>query len=312
MAAKKMRDVVKRWESNPIITVDDIPFPCNTVFNAAAVKLDDQYVLLLRVEDMRGHSVLALACSQDGYNFVIQDEPVMVPSTEGDFALYEHKGIEDPRITRLEGEYYIMYTAASAYGARLALAKTTDFRSFERIALISEPDNKDGALFPRKINGRYARLDRPMVGDMGNIWISYSNDLVHWGDSCVVKSVRNDCWDSWRVGASAPPIETEFGWLEIYHGVKATAGGPIYRLGAAMLDIDEPCKVLCRSAIPILAPREYYERVGDVNNVVFCCGAIMADDGQIRIYYGAADTCICVGHVRLEELMQFCAIGEEH
>jgi beta-1,4-mannooligosaccharide/beta-1,4-mannosyl-N-acetylglucosamine phosphorylase len=312
MSERGSHDVVKRYEGNPILTISDIPFPCNTVFNAAAAKLNDEYILLLRVEDLRGRSVLALAHSADGYNFTVHDEPVMVPSEKGEFAAYEHKGIEDCRITRLEDTYYIIYTAASDYGARLALAKTEDFRSFERIALISEPDNKDGALFPRKIKGRYARLDRPMAGDTGNIWLSYSDDLVHWGSSCVVMAVRGDCWDSWRVGASAPPIETEFGWLEIYHGVKMTSGGPIYRLGAATLDFNEPCKVLCRSAIPILSPREYYERIGDVNNVVFSCGAIMEPDGEIKIYYGAADTSICVGTVPFEGLMQFCTIGEDH
>lgn len=310
MSKRIFRDVVKRWEGNPILTADDMPFPCNTVFNAGAVKLGNEYILLLRVEDMRGHSVLALACSDDGYHFTVHDTPVMVPSQDGEFALYEHKGIEDPRITKLEDTYYIIYTAASDFGARLALAKTEDFRSFQRVALISEPDNKDGALFPRKIDGRYVRLDRPMVGGAGHIWISYSDDLVNWGGSRVVMPVRGDCWDSWRVGASVPPIETEYGWLAIYHGVKETSHGPIYRLGAAMLDRDDPTKVLCRSAIPILAPRENYERTGDIPNVVYSTGAIMEDDGTIIIYYSGADTCICVGTVRLEELMQFCTIGE--
>ncbi len=304
-------DVVNRWEGNPIISAEDIPFPCNTVFNAGAVKVGEEYILLLRVEDLRGHSVLALACSEDGYHFTIHDEPVMVPSQEGQFAIYERKGIEDPRITKIEDTYYIIYTAVSDLGARLALAKTEDFRSFERIALISEPENKDGALFPQKIGGQYVRLDRPMVGSTGNIWISYSDDLVSWRDSRVLMTVRGDCWDSWRIGASVPPIETKYGWLVIYHGVKETSHGPIYRLGAAMLDKDDPTKILCRSAIPILAPREGYERTGDIPNVVYSTGAIMEDDGTLKIYYSGADTCICVGTVRLEELMRFCAIGEE-
>ena len=302
-------DVVDRWEGNPTLTAEDIPFPCNTVFNAGAVKLDGEYILLLRVEDLQGHSVLALACSEDGYHFTVHPEPVMVPATEGIFATYEHKGIEDPRVTLLEGTYYIVYTAVSDYGARLALAKTKDFRTFERVALISEPENKDGTLFPRKIGGRYVRLDRPVVGNTGIMWISYSNDLIHWGDSRVLMGVRGDCWDSWRIGACAPPIETEYGWLEIYHGVKETSHGPIYRLGAAMLDIDDPTKVLCRSAIPILSPREEYERTGDIPNVVYSTGAILEDDGTLKIYYGGADTCICIGTVKLANLMQFCSIG---
>jgi predicted GH43/DUF377 family glycosyl hydrolase len=310
MAPGVGRDVVRRWEGNPLLSADDIPFPCNTVFNAASVKVDGEYLLLLRVEDLQGHSVFALARSDNGTDFTVEPEPVMTPSTgQDDFAIYEHKGVEDPRITLLEGTYYIVYTAASDYGPRLALARTEDFRSFERIALISEPENKDGALFPRKVQGTYARLDRPMVGGLGNIWISYSDDLVNWGHSRVLMPVRGDCWDSWRVGASAQPIETRFGWLLIYHGVKSTSSGPIYRLGAAMLDADDPARVLCRSSIPVLTPREYYERVGDVPNVVFSCGAIMEDDEQIRIYYGAADTYICMGTVPLGDLMKFCAIG---
>lgn len=310
MKSRFRNDVVHRWEGNPAISAEDIPFPCNTVFNAAAVKVDGQYILLLRVEDLRGHSVLALAKSDDGLHFTIHDEPVMTPATEGPFAKYERKGIEDPRITFLEGSYYVVYTAVSEFGPRLGLAKTDDFHNFERIALISEPDNKDAALFSRKIAGRYARLDRPMTGTSGNIWISYSDDLVNWGDSQVVMPIRSDCWDSWRVGASAPPIETEYGWLEIYHGVKHTFSGALYRLGAAMLDKDDPTKVLCRSAIPILSPREQYERMGDIPNVVYSCGAILEDDNQIKIYYSGADTCVCIGTVKLEELMEFCVIGE--
>lgn len=304
-------DVVQRYSHNPIITPKDIPFPCNTVFNAAAAKVNGEYILLLRVEDLHGKSVFALARGSDGYDFAVDPEPIMTPSDVEPFATYERRGVEDPRITLLEGRYYIMYTAASDLGPRLALAVTDDFKTIERIGLISEPDNKDGVLFPRKINGRYARLDRPMAGDMGNIWISYSQDLLHWGDSEVVMTVMGDCWDSWRIGASAQPIETPYGWLEIYHGVKRNAAGMIYRLGAAQLDLDNPAKVLCRSAIPILSPREYYERVGDVPNVVFSTGAILEDDGEtLRIFYGAADTCICEGSVRLDELMQFCTIGD--
>ena len=314
MKYKFGRDVVRRWEGNPILTADDIPFPCNTVFNAAATQLGADTILLLRVEDLRGHSVFALARSPDGYHFTVEDKPVMTPSTEGEFAVYEARGVEDPRITRFEEDdtYYIVYTAVSDYGPRLALARTKDFKQIERVALMSEPENKDGALFPRKINGRYARLDRPMVGDMGNIWISYSDDLQYWGDSRVVMPVRGDCWDSWRVGASAQPLDTRLGWVEIYHGVKSTSGGPIYRLGAAVLAPDDPSEVLCRSSIPILTPREMYERIGDINNVVFSCGAILEEGDVIRIYYGAADTSICVGTVHLDELMQFCSIADRH
>lgn len=303
------RDVVERWYKNPIITLENVPFPCNTVFNAGATKFGDEYILLMRVEDLAGRSVLALARSDDGYHFSVDPVPAMEPSKEEPYRSYERRGIEDPRITYLEGTYYIMYTAYSRYGARLALAKTSDFKNFERIGLISQPENKDGCLFPRKINGRYVRLDRPFGGGTGNMWVSYSDDLLHWGDSEVVMTTRAGFWDSDRIGACAPPIETEHGWLEIYHGVKNTAAGPLYRMGAVLLDLENPAKVLCRSAVPILTPREYYERVGDVGNVVFSCGAILEDEGRLRIYYGAADTCICLGFANVGDLIDRCRLG---
>ncbi|MHC4501414.1 MAG: glycoside hydrolase family 130 protein [Planctomycetota bacterium] len=310
---KKYRyDVIQRFEGNPLLTIEDIPFPCNTVFNAACAKYKGEYILLLRVEDLTGRSVFALARSRDGYDFEVEPEPVMAPSEEeGSFEEYERKGVEDPRITKIGDIYYIMYTAVSPYGPLLALAKTTDFKTFERIALVSEPENKDGILFPEKINGLYARLDRPVSAGEGNIWVSYSDDLIMWGNSRCVMTIRGDHWDSWRVGASCQPIKIEDGWLIIYHGVKAASSGPIYRLGAAVLDQKDPSRVLCRTAIPILSPREYYERVGDVNNVVFSCGAILEDDGkELKIYYGASDTSICLGTANVNELMQFCSIGE--
>ncbi len=217
MAKKFKYDVIHRWEGNPLITIDDIPFPCNTVFNAACAKYKGQYILLLRIEDLTGRSIFALARSNDGYHFEIEPEPAMTPCTEeGCFKEYEKKGIEDPRITEIDGVFYIMYTAASPYGSLLALAKTTDFKNFERIALVSEPENKDGVLFPEKINGQYARLDRPVAGGIANIWISYSDDLITWGNSRCVMTIRDDHWDSWRIGASTQPIEIEDGWLIIY------------------------------------------------------------------------------------------------
>lgn len=301
------RDVIHRWEGNPIITLEDIPFRCNTVFNAGAVMLGDEFILLLRVEDLLGRSVFALARGRDGYHFTVEDEPVLMPERDEEpFRTYEARGIEDPRITEIDGKFYVMYTAVSRFGARLALAETTDFHEWKRIGLVSEPENKDGVLFPTKIGGRYVRLDRPVGNGTANVWISYSTDLVHWGDSRVVFTTRAGLWDTDRVGASAPPMATEHGWLEIYHGVKNMSAGPVYRLGAVLLDLEDPSKVIGRSAIPILVPREYYERVGDVGNVVFSCGSILGPDGEVIVYYGASDTCICAGTANLDELIQRC------
>ena len=305
ISRRRRPDLLHRWEGNPILTADDVPFRCNTVFNGSPVKIGDEYLLLLRVEGQRGYSFFALARSDDGYHFEVDPAPVLLPEKEGPFAKYESRGLEDPRITYLEGNYYIVYTAASDFGARIAIAKTEDFLSYERIALISEPGNKDGVLFPEKINGKYARLDRPLgERDYGCIWVSYSDDLIHWGGHEVVLEPRPGYWGADRIGASVPPIKTEKGWLEIYHGFKMVSSGPIYRMGTVLLDLENPAKVIARGEEAILSPREKYERIGDVNNVVFACGAIVEPDNEVKIYYGGADTCLCVATVSIDELIE--------
>lgn len=302
---EKKRDIFHRYEGNPILTLSGMPFRCNTVFNGTPAKLDDEYILLLRVEGLQGYSVFALARSTNGFDFTVDKEPVLFPASDDVFGPYEAYGIEDPRATYLEGTFYIMYSAFSRYGVRIALAKTDDFLHFERIALVSEPGNKDGVLFPQKIRGRYARLDRPFGLGIGSIWISYSKDLRSWGDSKVVLTPRNGFWDSYRVGASVPPILTEHGWLEIYHGTKMSSSGPIYRAGTVLLDSEDPSKVIARSSIPLLSPRTDYERIGDIPNVVFASGAIFENDGQVKLYYGAADTSICVATAQLEDIIWY-------
>jgi len=299
------RDLLHRYEGNPIIELEDIPFKCNTVFNTAAVKFNGQYLLLLRVENLQGRSVFVLAHSRDGYEFDVDDFPVMWPVESGPMAVYETHGIEDPRITLLDGVYYIMYTAYGDLGPAVAIATTTDFQTFERHGLVGMPPSKNCALFPKKVGGRFCRFDRPPAAG-GSIWISYSEDLKYWGDHKVVMAPRGGHWDCTRIGAGAPPIETERGWLEIYHGVKDTSAGPIYRLGAVLLDHEDPSIVLGRTLIPVLSPREFYERVGDIGNVVFSCGLIVEDDRTIKVYYGAADTVICVATASIVELMDSC------
>ena len=229
------RDLLHRWEGNPAITVDDLPFRSNTVFNGTPIKTEDGVYLLLRIEGQYGYSFFALARSRDGLHFEIDSKPVMLPAKKGPFAQYETKGIEDPRVTVIDGACYVMYTAVGECGSRIAIAKTTDYVNYERIALVSEPGNKDGILFPKKIKGRYARLDRPIGQGRGSMWVSYSPDLINWGDSNVVITPRAGYWDDFRIGASVTPIETEEGWLEIYHGVKMTSSGPIYRTGVVVL-----------------------------------------------------------------------------
>ncbi|MHC4387090.1 MAG: glycoside hydrolase family 130 protein [Planctomycetota bacterium] len=300
------RDLLHRWERNPAISLEDVPYKCNTVFNGTPVKVGDDYLLLLRVEGQQGYSFFCLARSTDGFHFHVDDRPCMLPAEEGSFKVWEENGIEDPRLTVVDGRHYIMYTAVSRYGHRIALARSDDFETFERIGLVSAPGNKDGVLFPEKINGTYARLDRPIGNNVGCIWISYSPDLLNWGRSELVIRPRPRYWDSFRIGASVPPIRTDRGWLEIYHGLKTTSTGPIYRVGTVMLDLHNPAEVIGRCLGPVLSPRDEYERIGDIGNVVFASGALVEPDGEVKVYYGAADTSICVATAHIEELIESC------
>jgi len=307
---------LKRYEGNPVLMARDFPRPVNSVFNAGAAKHGDEYVLLNRVEDLEGLSCLWVARSQDGLHFTPDPQPAMVRATEGHYATYEEYGIEDPRITRIDGVYYITYTCYSRYAPCVGLARTSDFRAFERMGIITLPQNKDVVLFPEKVGGRYARLDRPsiVVGKCdvgGDIWISYSPDLLHWGDPRPVMQPRKGRWDNKKIGAGAPPIKTEQGWLEIYHGVRETGSGVLYRLGAVLLDLEDPSRVIGRAAEPVLSPAATEDFLGDVMNVVFTCGAILEDDGEIKIYYGAADQVMCLATAPVDEVIALCLRGKE-
>ncbi len=302
---KLQRNVVRRWQKNPIIRLGDLPFHAADIHNAGAVLHKGRYILLITIENLQGYCSIYRAHSDDGRHFEIEKEPVLSPAEEGPFAQYETEGVRDARITLFDGVYYIVYLAQSEHGFRLALAQTEDFASIERVALISEPDTKNAALFPRKIGGRYARLERPREG--GNIWISYSEDLLNWGDWDVVMTPRGGYWDHDRIGLSVPPILTPCGWLIFYYGVKNTPGGPLFRLGVAFLNEEDPVEVVGRSNIPLLAPSETYERIGDVQNLVFSCGAVTnTKTGKVELYYGASDSCICLGTVSFDTLERIC------
>ncbi len=299
----------KRYEKNPILKREDIPYPCNTVFNAAAVKFNGKYILLLRVEDLSGHSHLTLAYSDDGYRFEVENKPWIVPAKTGPFEIYERYGIEDPRITPIDGKFYITYTAFGPYGPRVGIGVTEDFEHFERIALVTEVDNKDAVLFPEKINGRYVMIDRPggFGGARGDIWIQFSPDLIHWGEAQVLLAPEPG-WAPSKLGISTPPIKTEEGWLLLYHGVRPTGAGRLYRIGALLLDLHQPQKVRDYTHHFIFGPEESYERTGDVPNVVFPCGAIPEKDGTLKVYYGAADTYIALAEAKIDDLIAACRL----
>ena len=285
-----------RHAGNPILQASDWPYPVHTVFNPGATLLPDGTTLLLcRVEDRRGISHLCAVRSANGIDgWVIDVKPTMWPEPE-QFP-EELWGIEDPRITYVEElkKFAVAYTAFSKGGPGVALALTQDFRTFERCGLVMQPDDKDAALLPRRIKGNFALIHRPMTDTGAHIWISYSPDLRNWGShKLILQARRGGWWDANKVGLSPPLIETPRGWLMLYHGVRHTASGALYRLGLALFALDEPERCLLRGDSWIFGPEAPYEREGDVGNVAFPCGYTVAADGDtIRIYYGAADTCI--------------------
>jgi predicted GH43/DUF377 family glycosyl hydrolase len=299
-----------RSEANPILTAAQWPYPVNSVFNTGAVVLGSGETLLLaRVEDMRGMSHLCAARSQDGVTgWQVDPDPTFVPDPENHPE--EVWGVEDPRLTWIEerGEYAVVYTCYSVGGPGVGVAMTADFRSFSRIGMVLPPDDKDAALFPRRFGGRYALIHRPSAaGRAAHMWLSYSPDLKHWGDTRILMEARRGgWWDAGKIGLAAPPILTPQGWLTLYHGVRTTAAGALYRVGAAVLDAEDPCTVLLRGDEWIMGPDRPYERLGDVPDVVFPCGAVLADDGDtVRLYYGAADTCICLATASLGQLLDW-------
>jgi len=305
MSTKIRHNIMHRWEGNPILTLRDIPPRASDLYNAGCMKHEGTYYLALTVEHLQGDCAIYCARSDDGRHFTVDEEPMLSASDEDADPEYESHGVRDARMTRFGDTVYMIYLAQSPHGVRLALAGSHECGTTQRVGIISEPDTKTGALFPEKINGMYARLERPREG--GNIWVSFSEDLIHWGGWEAVMTPRHGYWDYDRLGAGAPPILTEHGWLLFYHGVRGLPGGDVFRLGAAFLDRDDPTNVIGRSNIPILSPRERYERLGDVPNIVYCCGALLSDDGEtVEVYYGAADSCLCLGTVALEQLLTAC------
>ncbi len=236
--------------------------------------------------------------------YVVSDSPAMMPET-----LYETYGIEDPRITFIEGAFYINYSAISPAGVLTALARTCDFREFERLGNIFAPDNKDIAIFPEKIGGRYYAFHRPSTKHLGtpSIWLASSENLLDWGRHELVLSPRAGMWDSERVGCGAAPLKTDSGWLELYH---ASDHNTRYCTGAILLDLDKPWKVIARSKNPFLYPEAPYETQGFLPNVIFHSGLVDNADGTLTIYYGAADECVCAATVSIKDIIDNHLIPE--
>lgn len=302
-------ELLRRWEGNPILTQADWPYTVNSVFNPGAIRIQGtgEVLLLVRVEDRRGLSHLSAARSADGVSeWKVDPEPALVPR------LPEHPeelwGVEDPRIVWVPemGAYAVTYTAFSRGGPGVSLALTKDFRTFDRYGMVMPPEDKDAALFPRRFGGHWAMIHRPVpASGSAHMWISFSPDLRHWGSHKVLMPAREGgWWDARKIGLSTPPIETSAGWLVIYHGVKLTAAGCLYRLGLAVLNLEDPTKVVYRGDEWIFGPSADYERTGDVMDVVFPCGAVVDPDGDtLKVYYGGGDTTVNLATASIRDLL---------
>lgn len=306
------RELFRRFAGNPIITPAHIPRMVNAVFNPGATVVGGQTLLLLRVEHRTGLSSLAVATSEDGLTGWRVDRVRCLDPLEGYFP--EHWGIEDPRITKVGDDYLVVYVGYSRAGPLVCLAQTRDFVTWERRGVLQPPEDKDAALFPERFGERWALLHRPVPSGSGfgaHIWISFSPDLRHWGDSQVLIAARQGgWWDANKVGLGPPPLLTRDGWLICYHGVRTTASGSLYRLGLALVDRDDPTKLVARGNEWVFGPKEPYESYGDVGGVVFPCGWVLRDDGDtLHLYYGGADSVVCVAEASLSRLLSHL---EEH
>jgi len=289
--------IFEEYPKNPILSPEEWPYPAVAVFNPGTVELNGEVFLLVRVEDFRGFSHLTIARSKDGISkWEIDKHPTLIPDPNFEEEMW---GLEDPRIVFLKDreEYAITYTSFSAGGPVISIILTKDFKNFTRHGTLVPPEDKDGALFPVTFNGRYALIHRPIIRGDAHIWISFSPDLEHWGEHHVLLPVRPGLWDCHRVGLGPPPIETEEGWLIIYHGVRQTASGALYRVGLALLDLENPIKVIKRSEEWVVGPSKE-------SGIIFPNGVVLKED-TLYLYYGINDLTVGLSFASKRKLLDY-------
>ncbi len=314
---------MKRHPNNPILTRLDIPgippdlVDVTSVFNPGAIKFNDKYLLMLRVQNRGRETFSVMARSDDGINFDVAKKRVDFEGIEKVKDTIYH--CYDPRLTKIEDQHYIMFAMDMDDGCQLGLAKTDDYESFQFIDIVSDGDIRNGVLFPEKVGGKYLRMDRPNTAPVSSgatsgstIWLSASDDLVKWEQVKPLIDGRLHYWDE-RIGSGPPPVKTEKGWVHVYHGIAEHFGSSIiYQGGVILLDLEDPSKVLARSKYNILEPRELYEFTGQVPNVCFPSGMIVEDvdeqgfadlDSEVKVYYGAADTVVGLAQTTIRELI---------
>ena len=302
------KEPIWRYSGNPIIGRHGNQ-RSNSVFNSAVVPFRGGFAGVFRCDSRSISMDLFAGRSQDGLHWEIDDEPIHFIGADGEIAVNEYR--YDARITPMEGKYYITW-CNGYHGPTIGVAWTEDFKTFHQLENAFLPFNRNGVLFPRKIGGMYMMMSRPSDNGhtpFGDIYVSQSRDLEFWGRHRYMMGTikgNESAWQSTKVGPGPSPIETDEGWLLIYHGVITTCNGFVYRMGAALLDLDEPWKVKYRSKDYLMAPWELYECVGDVPNVVFPCAALTdSATGRIAIYYGCADTVTGIAFTTVDELLRF-------
>ncbi len=297
--------VFKRYKANPIITAKAVP-RANSIHNSAIVPFGDGYAGIFRVDEIDFNFTMHVGFSKDGIKWDIDPEVLKMDCPDEYLRITERT--YDPRLTKIDDTYYFTWCLDSRQGPLIGMATTKDFKKFSQKENLTIPANRNCVIFPRKINGKFAMYSRP--SDMGHtpfgaMFYSTSPDMVHWGNHRFVFEPARSSWQSTKIGPGPAPIEIEEGWLLIYHGVWTSCNGYLYYAGGAILDRNEPWKVLYRTKDYLLAPTETYERVGDVPNVVFPSSAVVLGGDTIRIYYGCADTCVSMAEANMGELVDF-------
>ena len=303
-------DVVWRCSRNPIIARDALP-ASNSIFNSAVVPFQDRFAGVFRVDNRKRDMNLHAGFSPDGIRWELSADPIDWRSGDPEVGRSQYR--YDPRVVWLEDRYYITW-CNGYHGPAIGVGYTLDFQEFVFLENALLPYNRNGVLFPRRINGKYVLLSRPSDNGhtpFGDIFVSHSPDLIHWGEHRFVMGAGHG-WQSTKIGAGPIPIETPQGWLLFYHGVLTSCNGFVYSFGAALLDLEQPWKVIHRGGPYLLSPQTSYECVGDVPNVTFPCAALLDEpSGRIAIYYGAADTVTALAFARIDEVLEFLRTNSE-
>jgi len=303
-------DVVWRYSGNPIIPRNHIP-SSNSIFNSAVVPFDGRFAGVFRCDNRKREMNIHRGFSKNGINWVLDDEPIEWQYDDPELSHFEYR--YDPRVVKLEDRYYITW-CNGYHGPTIGIGYTYDFEKFIFLENALLPFNRNGVLFPRRINGNYFMFNRPSDNGhtpFGDIFLSQSLDIVHWGQHRFVMGIKNG-WQSTKIGAGPVPIETEEGWLVFYHGVLTSCNGFVYSFGAALLDLEKPWKVIYRGGPYLLSPQRDYECMGDVPNVVFPCASLYDEStGRIAIYYGGADTVTALAFTYLDDVLYFLKNNSE-